>query len=62
MKINDTVLIPESAAEYYWSSRLALVDKITENSAGVKIVQVFTYSGGTFKFRQDQLTVVPSDC
>jgi len=61
VKINDTVLIPERAAEYYWSSRLALVDKITENSAGVKIVQVYTYSGQTLKFRQDQLTVVPSD-
>ena len=40
----------------------ALVDKVTTNSAGVKIVQVYTYSGHTLKFRQDQLTVVPSDC
>ena len=58
MKINDTVLIPESAAEYHGSSRMALVDNVVENSAGVKIVQVFTYSGQTLKFRQDQLTVV----
>lgn len=58
MKINDTVLIPDSAAEFHGSSRMALVDKVVENSAGVKIVQVFTYSGQTLKFRQDQLAAV----
>lgn len=54
--VNSVVAIPSSAAEFNYASRKALIDAITENSAGVKIAAVYTFNGVSLKFRLDQLS------
>lgn len=54
--VNSVVSIPSEAAAFNYASRKAIVNAIVENSAGVKIVAVYTFNGVSLKFRLDQLS------